>query len=68
MFQNANYKKTKDGQYKFITVDDVIQLIPAAIKRAQDDYGLILSEDEAICVMRHFKWDAERMSYSWFDD
>lgn len=45
-----------------------MQLIPAAIKKAQDDYGLVLSDDEAICVMRHFKWDAERMSYSWFDD
>ena len=31
----------------------------------REDWNL---NDEAICVMRHFKWDAERMSYSWFDD
>lgn len=46
----------------------MVQLIPQSIKKAQEDYGIVLSEDEAICVMRNFKWDAERMSYSWFDE
>ena len=52
----------------FITVDDVQAMIPAFIKRTIDQYGLVMTDDEAICVLRAFKWDAERMVESWYDN
>lgn len=27
-----------------------------------------MTQDEAICVFRHFKWDAEKMQEAWFDN
>ena len=66
----AGCPKSKDGKFMFITYDDVLKLFPVKIKSILEEYGLaeVVSQDEAIAVLRLCRWNGERMSERWFSN
>lgn len=51
----------------FFTIDDIInKMLPSKIGNIQE--AICLSPDEVMAVMRHFKWNEEKMQEKWFDN
>lgn len=68
--QISKCPKSQDGKFVFITYEDVLKLFPIKIKSLLEEYGLaeVVTEDQAISVLRLCKWNGELMSERWFSN
>jgi len=46
------------------TVDSIVERMNEKIEEVSDLLGL--SEDQAILVLRHFKWNMDKLQNQWF--
>lgn len=66
----AKCPKSQDGKFMFITYEDVLKLFPIKIKMILEEYGLeeVVTEDQAIAMLRLCRWNGERLSEKYFSD
>lgn len=62
------FKKSSDGCYIFMTVDEVKKMIPQRINQMRDEFGIVISDEEALACLRHFVWNVDRFKDKWFEN
>ena len=53
--------------YKIFTLKDIEVQIPKRVEAA-DDLLCLGNEDQVIAIMRHFKWNQNKINDAWFTD